>query len=140
MKKEFKMETDHSSAPLVAVIEAGAIVVVSLRMSSLIDAQTRAAVLAEIRAILRQTETPNILLDFHEAKHLSIGLLGGMKALAQDIETRGGTFRCCSLQKEMRVTQDDICGGRRRTGRTTRKTQANLPGGFQPATARGSCC
>lgn len=98
-----EMETIQSTEPLVDTVEAGEITVISIRTQMLTDAESIARVVDEIRSISHQGRPPNLLLDFHGVKRLSVEFVSEMKRVTDDVETRCGTIRCCSLRKETRA-------------------------------------
>lgn len=97
------MENNNATKPLVESVDAGPTTLVSIQVPNLTDAQIIAAVTSETRAISRQSELPNILLDFHLVQHISLDFLDAMRGVAEEIEMRGGTICCCSLSEEMRA-------------------------------------
>ncbi len=102
------MEMNQSSEPLVDVVEAGPIAVVSIRTPLLTDTRSITAVVHEVRALSGRCQSPNILIDFHRVEHLSIAFVGEMKVVAEEVELRGGTICCCSLRHEMRAVLEAL--------------------------------
>lgn len=97
------METNLNSESLLDSLEVGSITLVSIQTPLLTNTKTMTAVANEVRRIARQNSSPNILLDFHLVEHLSIDFVSEMKAVADDIQMRGGTVRCCSLRRDTRA-------------------------------------
>jgi anti-sigma B factor antagonist len=87
--------------PLLTFEAKGPVTLGRIRAASVLDAMNVTRFGAELLAFVQQHPGVHLLLDFEEVDYLSSAVLTELLRINKAVETSGGDFRLCSLNKDI---------------------------------------